>query len=83
MKLFEYIDILNQPYDIFYTDSTNSKLHWHYYSEMIYITKGSVTITCNNKKSVLKEGDLCYIYPLQLQEFTIFLSEEVMKPISV
>lgn len=33
------------------------------------MTKGSVTIICNNKKSVLKEGDLCYIYPLQLHEF--------------
>lgn len=33
------------------------------------MTKGSVMIICNNKKSVLKEGDLCYIYPLQLHEF--------------
>lgn len=69
MQLFEYIDILNQPYDIFFTDSVHSPLHWHYYSEIIYMTKGSVTIICNNKKSVLKEGDLCYIYPLQLHEF--------------
>lgn len=69
MQSFEYIDILNQPYDIFFTDSVHSPLHWHYYSEIIYMTKGSVTIICNNKKSVLKEGDLCYIYPLQLHEF--------------
>ena len=34
------------------------------------MTKGSVTITCNNRKAVLKEGDLCYIYPLQLHEFS-------------
>lgn len=70
MQSFEYIDILNQPYDIFFTDSVHSPLHWHYYSEIIYMTKGSVTIICNNKKSVLKEGDLCYIYPLQLHEFS-------------
>lgn len=70
MHLFEYIDILKQPYDIFYTDSVNSPLHWHYYSEIIYMTKGSVTITCNNRKAVLKEGDLCYIYPLQIHEFS-------------
>ncbi|MGN0621591.1 MAG: AraC family transcriptional regulator [Porcipelethomonas sp.] len=66
MQLFEYIDMPNQPYDIFYTDSVDSQLHWHYYSEVLYITKGAVTVTCNNKKAVLEEGDLCYIYPLQL-----------------
>lgn len=77
MQLFEYIDVLNKPYDIFYTDSVNSPLHWHYYSEIIYITKGSVTITCNNKKAVLQEGDLCYIYPLQLHEFTKAYDTEV------
>lgn len=66
MQLFEYIDMPNQPYDIFYTDSVDSQLHWHYYSEVLYITKGTVTITCNNKNAVLEEGDLCYIYPLQL-----------------
>ncbi|MGN0677327.1 MAG: AraC family transcriptional regulator [Ruminococcus sp.] len=66
MQLFEYIDMPNQPYDIFYTDSVNSQLHWHYYSEVLYITKGAVTLTCNDKNTVLEEGDLCYIYPLQL-----------------
>lgn len=77
MQLFEYIDVLNKPYDIFYTDSVSSPLHWHYYSEIIYITKGSVTITCNNEKAVLREGDLCYIYPLQLHEFTEAQGTEV------
>lgn len=77
MHLFEYIDILKQPYDIFYTDSVHSPLHWHYYSEIIYMTKGSVTITCNNQKTVLKEGDLCYIYPLQLHEFSEAQDTEV------
>lgn len=70
MQLFEYIDVLKKPYDIFYTSSVNSPLHWHYYSEIIYMTKGTVTITCNNKKAVLNEGDLCYIYPLQLHAFS-------------
>lgn len=77
MQLFEYIDILKQPYDIFYTDSINSPLHWHYYSEIIYMVKGSVTITCNNQNTVLKEGDLCYIYPLQLHAFSEAQDTEV------
>lgn len=66
MQLFEYIDMPNKPYDIFYTNSVDSQLHWHYYSEVLYITKGAITVTCNNKTAVLEEGDLCYIYPLQL-----------------
>lgn len=68
MRLFEYIDMLNQPYDIIYSDYPNAPLHWHYYSEILYIIKGSISITCNNQKEVLNEGDLCYIYPLQLHE---------------
>ena len=70
MKLFEYIDMPKTPYDIFYTDSTNSPLHWHYYSEIIYMLEGEVNLVCNDKKSVLRKGDLCYIYPLQLHEFS-------------
>ena len=68
MKLFEYIDFMQQPYDIFYTDSTHSPLHWHYYSEILYIISGSIKIVCNNKEKILKKGDVCYCYPLQLHE---------------
>lgn len=68
MKLFEYIDFMQQPYDIFYTDSTHSPLHWHYYSEILYIISGSIKIVCNNKEKNLKKGDVCYFYPLQLHE---------------
>lgn len=66
MELFEYIDIMNQPYDIFYTDNVHSTLHWHYYSEIIYVISGSIRIVCNNKEIVLHKGDICYFYPLQL-----------------
>lgn len=68
MQLFEYIDTLNQPYDIFLTDSFSAPLHWHYYSEILYIMKGRAAIFCNNKKVILEQNDLCYIYPLQLHE---------------
>lgn len=66
MELFEYIDMMNQPYDIFYTDNVQSPLHWHYYSEILYMISGSVRISCNNRETVLNEGELCYFYPLQL-----------------
>lgn len=66
MELFEYIDIMNQPYDIFYTDNVHSPLHWHYYSEILYILSGSIRILCNNKETLLHKGEICYFYPLQL-----------------
>ncbi len=70
MQLFEYIDVLKQPYDIFYTDSVHSPLHWHYYSEILYMIKGAVTVNCNRRSMVVRQGDLCYIYPRQLHEVT-------------
>ncbi len=70
MELFEYIDLMNTPYDIFFTDSVHSPLHWHYYSEILYIISGSIRIVCNNKEQLLYEGDTCYFYPLQLHEVT-------------
>lgn len=66
MELFEYIDILNQPYDIFVTDIDDSPLHWHYYSEILFIHSGAIDVYCNNKCVTLSKGDLCYFYPLQL-----------------
>ncbi len=66
MELFEYIDVMNQPYDIFYTDNIHSSLHWHYYSEIIHIESGSIKVVCNNGQTVLHRGDTCYFYPLQL-----------------
>ena len=48
MEIFEYIDEMKQPYDIFYTDCVHSELHWHYYSEMLYIVSGSIRVICND-----------------------------------
>ena len=66
MEMFEYIDEMKQPYDIFYTDCVHSELHWHYYSEMLYIVSGSIRVICNDGETVLRKGDMCYLYPLQL-----------------
>ncbi len=77
MQLFEYIDMLNQPYDIFRTGDVNSPMHWHYYSEIIYVDKGSVNVKCNDSSFILNEGDLCYFYPLQLHEITRANQNEV------
>ena len=68
MELFEYIDIFNQPFDIFTTAIAQSGLHWHYYSEILYVKKGKLRLICNDYSFMLEENDICYIYPLQLHE---------------
>lgn len=70
MQLFEVSDSLNQPYEVYLSDTKEFPLHWHYYSEILYIKHGSIRITCNEKSRILQEGDLCYFYPLQLHEIS-------------
>ena len=80
MELFEYIDTMNQPYDIFCTNSVSSPLHWHYYSEILYILDGSLRIACNGRETTLSKGDLCYFYPMQLH--SILPNPECTEPVS-
>ncbi len=68
MELYEYSDIMNEPYEVYLSDTKTFPLHWHYYSEILYIKKGTLRILCNEKSYLLREGDLCYFYPLQLHE---------------
>lgn len=68
MELFEYIDKIDKPYDIFYSTSTSSAMHWHYYCEILYMRSGKMCLKCNDYSFELVEGDICYIYPLQLHE---------------
>lgn len=77
MEFFEYFDIMNKPYDIFYSNCITTPLHWHYYSEILFITKGSISVTCNDSNLVLKEGDLCYIYPSKLHDVKKALEDAV------
>ena len=70
MQLFEVSDALNQPYEVYLSDTIEFPLHCHYYSEILYIKSGSIRITCNAKSKVLRAGDLCYFYPLQLHEIS-------------
>ena len=57
MEMFEYIDEMKQPYDIFYTDCVHSELHWHYYSEVLYIVSGSAMM-----ERRFSEKGICAIY---------------------
>jgi len=77
MQLFEVSDTLNQPYEVYLSDTREFPLHCHYYSEILYIKTGSIRITCNEQSRVLQEGDLCYFYPLQLHEISSTEDETV------
>ena len=77
MELFEYIDFLNEPYDIFYDHSKSVPLHWHYYSEILYVRKGQLRLTCDDCSYDLNPGSICYIYPLQLHEMHKTCSEDI------
>ena len=65
--LFEYNDRLNAPIEAFTCDRESMSLpveaHWHYYMELIYMTSGTVHISCNEKEFELKEGTMLIIPP--------------------
>ncbi|MGN0319879.1 MAG: helix-turn-helix domain-containing protein [Lachnospira sp.] len=77
MELFEYIDMLEQPYDIFYSETIYPQLHWHYYSEIIFMEEGTVEVICNDDSVIIEHGDLCYIYPMQLHEIRAINKEKI------
>ena len=51
-NLYEYIDPIASPYEVFLFDSNTSPLpipaHWHYYAELLYIHKGTITVSMDN-----------------------------------
>ncbi len=65
MQLFEYIDILNTPYDLYMEAVTSTdfaiKPHWHYYTEILYMVEGSICINCQEQSYIINTGDLIFI----------------------
>lgn len=41
-------------------------LHWHFFSELIYVNEGSQDVTAGNRIEHLRTGDLIYINPRQI-----------------
>lgn len=78
MAIFEYIDSLNMPYDIYYFDTARFTLpiraHWHHYVEILYIMDGTLCVEQDQTLSVLKEGDLLLIYPTVVH--TIYAADD-------
>ena len=74
MNFFEYIDILDTPYQIYRENIQNSSFlvnsHWHYYVEMLYIIKGEIFIHINQQHYCLGPGNFVFIPARTLHRIT-------------
>lgn len=70
MELFEYIDIMNTPYQI-YLEKVNTpnfrvKGHWHYFIEVLFVKQGRIHVDCGNYRYTLEEGAVIMLPPKML-----------------
>lgn len=70
MELFEYIDVMNTPYQIYMERVTDPDFrvhgHWHYFVEILYVTKGMIRVDCGKYRYTMEEGALVVIPPKML-----------------
>lgn len=70
MELFEYIDVMNTPYQIYMEEVTQPGFrvrgHWHYFIEMLYVLEGEIRVDCGNYRYTLKEGMVIVLPPRML-----------------
>ena len=66
-SLFEYTDKLNKPYECFFLDMKKEWLpvqpHWHYFMEILYVTRGTALMYQNEQSYIVNEGDLIVFLP--------------------
>ena len=70
MELFEYIDVMNTPYQIYMERVKDPDFrvrgHWHYFVEILYVTGGKIYVDCGNYRYTMEEGALVVIPPKML-----------------
>lgn len=67
--LFEYSDTINAPFQAFSGQWRITNPHWHYFTEMLYLKKGSLIAEVEGRTYNLKPGDLIYFHPKQIHSF--------------
>ena len=67
-ELFEYSDSLNAPFQAFQGD-WKIKPHWHYFTEMIYLVDGVLSVEVDGKQFVMYSGDMMIFHPKQIHSF--------------
>ena len=65
-ELFESSDVLNAPFQAFSGDWMVVKPHWHYFTEMVYVVRGTLFAEVGDKKITVNEGDLIIFHPRQI-----------------
>ncbi len=64
--LYEYSDILNEPYEAFEFDTAANEFpvrsHFHRYVEMLCMTEGSMFVSVNEKEYYVDEGDVMLFF---------------------
>ncbi|MCM1496623.1 MAG: AraC family transcriptional regulator [Bacteroides sp.] len=67
MEIFEYIDVMNTPYQIYMEEVRDEafmvKGHWHYFIEILYVTRGSIQVDCGKYRYHLAEGSVIVLPP--------------------
>lgn len=67
MKIFEYIDVMNTPYQIYMEEVREEAFmirgHWHYFIEILYVTRGSIQVDCGKYRYQLEEGAVIVLPP--------------------
>lgn len=70
MELFEYIDVMNTPYQIYMERVVDPNFrvrgHWHYFVEILYVTRGMIRVDCGKYRYTMEEGALVVIPPKML-----------------
>lgn len=65
--LLEDSDLVNTPVECFSFDSQKEsfpvKPHWHYYMEILYITKGTARISSDKDEFILSSGQMVLFHP--------------------
>ena len=69
-RYYEYTDRLGSPLEAFshITNGENFPIlpHWHYFIEMIYLTKGRTLATCGDAVFAMEPGDVLFFPPKAL-----------------
>ncbi len=68
-ELFEYSDSLNEPFQAFSGGWEFTKPHWHYFTEMIYLVKGILSVEVDGKQFIMNPGDMIIFHPKQIHSF--------------
>lgn len=67
--LFEYSDTINAPFQAFSGCWKVVNPHWHYFTEMLFVERGSLIVEVDGKQYNLHPGDLVYFHPKQIHAF--------------